>query len=416
VSARSALWALAALCAAWALTLWVGPWADERVSDLFVYRQLAEPLLDGGLPYRDVFLEYPPLAAGVLALPGLAGTGEEAYRLAFAGMALALATLVLLLSGALAARTGGDPRRAMLGVAIAPLLCGAMVRTHFDLAPVALTLASLLLVCSGRPRAGLAALGLGAMTKGFPLVVAPVVLAWLVARGERRAAIEGTLALVLVVAAVGGAALAASPDGALDAVRYQLERPVQIESVPAGVLLALDGLGAGTATAVDSHRSDGLEHAAGDALTAVFGLALLAIVLLLARRVARGRPPDERSLVLASLAAVAAFAALGKVLSPQFLIWVVPLGALALAWRMRALAAACACATALTLVEFPSRYFDVVDREPFALAVVTLRNAALLCAVALAVRGLTTRAPLPEPGAARSSWPDRRPGFRPAPR
>ena len=35
------------------------------------------------------------------------------------------------------ARTGGDPRRAMFAAALMPLLLGALVRTHFDLFPVA---------------------------------------------------------------------------------------------------------------------------------------------------------------------------------------------------------------------------------------------------------------------------------------
>jgi hypothetical protein len=92
--------------------------------------------------------------------------------------------------------------------------------------------------------------------------------------------------------------------------------------------------------------------------------------------------------VLASLAAVAAFAVLGKVLSPQFLVWLVPLAALALSWRMHALAAASAAAIVLTLVEFPSRYFDLVDRQAFPLALVSLRNACLLAVLALSLRTL----------------------------
>ena len=40
--------ALALLVVGWALTLWLAPWSDERVNDLFVYRGFVEPLLDGG--------------------------------------------------------------------------------------------------------------------------------------------------------------------------------------------------------------------------------------------------------------------------------------------------------------------------------------------------------------------------------
>jgi hypothetical protein len=196
--------------------------------------------------------------------------------------------------------------------------------------------------------------------------------------------------MVVVMAAITGAAIAASPDGARAAVRYQLERPVQIESTPAGVLLALDGLGAGEARSVGSHRSDGLVHEADDAVAALLACVLIGVLGWLAALAAR-LPHDPRRLVLASLAAVAAFAALGKVLSPQFLIWTIPLGALAFAWRMHLLAATVAIATVLTQVEFPARYLDVVGREPPALAIVALRNAALLAAVALALRALRRR-------------------------
>jgi hypothetical protein len=85
---------------------------------------------------------------------------------------------------------------------------------------------------------------------------------------------------------------------------------------------------------------------------------------------------------------VAAFAALGKVLSPQYMLWLLPLGALAFAWRLHALAAAVAAAAVLTQVEFPARYFDLVDREPFPVAVAAVRNLLLLAVVVLALRAL----------------------------
>jgi hypothetical protein len=102
-----------------------------------------------------------------------------------------------------------------------------------------------------------------------------------------------------------------------------------------------------------------------------------------------------------------AFAALGRVLSPQFMIWVVPLLALAFAWRAYAIAAASAAAILLTFVEFPSRYFDLVARQPFPTAVVALRDATLLALLALAARELRPiRAPSLSrraPAAARST-------------
>jgi hypothetical protein len=385
--ARLKLAGLAGLVASWAVTLWVMPWSDERVNDLFVYRSTAAAFLDGLLPYRDIGFEYPPLAAPALALPGLAGTGESAYRWSFALVMLALAAVVLVLVRALARRTGGDERLAVAAVALAPLLTGAMIRNHFDLLPVALVLGALALVASDRAVAGFAVLGAATMTKGFPLVVAPVALAWLVARGERREALRGAAALAIVVLAVAAAAVALSPSGALDAVQYHLDRPVQVESLPALGARLVDGLGGAAAVPVESHRSDGLLHPAGDALAAVFALLGAAAVALLAIGAAR-RPADPRALVLGSLGAVAAFATFGKVLSPQYLVWLVPLGALALAWGRWALAALVGAATVLTFVEFPAYYFELVDGRAFPLTVVAVRDVLLVAVVVLAVREL----------------------------
>ena len=388
---RRALAALLLLAASFAVTFLVFPWSDERVTDLFIYADNARGFLDGGLPYRDVFFEYPPLAAPLIALPGVAGTGHDEYRLAFGLLMLALAGCVLLLVGALARATGGDERLAMAAVALAPLVTGAVIRNHFDLAPVALTLAALLLVVRGRPVGGLAVLGLAVALKGYPAVAAPAVLAWLYARGERRAVLLGGLALGAIAAVAVATAVAISPAGARDALRWQTDRPVQIESIAGVSLRALAG-----ADHVQSNRSDGVEHPAAEPLAAGLGAAGAALVVLLA--VCAARRPGPRELVLASLGAVAAFAAFGKVLSPQYLVWVLPLAALALGWRMYALFGALAAATLLTFAEFPARYFDLVDGDPGALALVACRDALLVAALVACVRALA-RTPAVSPRA-----------------
>ena len=108
-------------------------------------------------------------------------------------------------------------------------------------------------------------------------------------------------------------------------------------------------------------------------------------------RVATEVEPRLVDLLVASLSACVAFALLGKVLSPQFVIWTLPLGALAFAWRMHTLTAAVAIAALLTQVEFPARYLDVVAREPLAIGLVSLRNVTLAAILVLAVRELQLR-------------------------
>jgi hypothetical protein len=168
------------------------------------------------------------------------------------------------------------------------------------------------------------------------------------------------------------------------------------------VLLLLERAGLGHTTKLSSNRSDGIEHPAAKALAAAF-FVLLAVTLVLLGRAAY-RHPTRRSMVLAGLATAPAFAVFGKVLSPQYLIWIVPLGALALAWRQYALTLAAATAIVLTQFEFPTRYFDVVAHKPFALALVATRDIVLIGVVVLSLLALRR----PEPEAGRSTWPGRR--------
>jgi hypothetical protein len=58
---------------------------------------------------------------------------------------------------------------------------------------------------------------------------------------------------------------------------------------------------------------------------------------------------------------------------------------------LHALAAAVVLAALLTQVEFPAHYFDVVAREPLAIALVALRNLTLLAVLALSLRELQPR-------------------------
>jgi hypothetical protein len=183
--------------------------------------------------------------------------------------------------------------------------------------------------------------------------------------------------------------LAISPSGAVDSVQYQAERPLQVESNAAFALLAYNAAGGKAPIFVDSHRAQAAEHDLAGAvgvLSTALGIAAIALLALMA-----ARRPEPLQMVLASLGAVVAALAFGKVLSPQFMVWLVPVLAVAAAHRMWPLAAASAGAIALTLIEFPARYDDYLDKDPLAVVVVGLRNLLLLVTLALIVRALAGR-------------------------
>jgi hypothetical protein len=268
-----------------------------------------------------------------------------------------------------------------------PPVAGALVRTHIDLLPAALTLVGLALVVRRRPASGLAMLGLGTMAKLYPAAIALVALAWLVGRGDRRAALRGAVAFAVVVLALGVpfAALGGFPS---TMVRFHLDRPVQIESSAATVLEVLGGSAVtGDPIRSDRFKSNGLDGGAAGvvlALTTLLSVAAVAgLVALAARR------PRTDALLLASFGLTLALVSLSKVLSPQYVCWLLPPAAVALAIPGGRLPAALTAAAALvTQLWFPSHYFDVVFQHAWAVTAVGVRNLLLLAALAATARAL----------------------------
>jgi uncharacterized membrane protein len=377
----------------WAVATTIGPFSDTTVNDLFVYRSYADLLVGGQLPYLDFPFEYPPLAAVPLWLAGLPGTGESSYAVTFAVLMGACAVV----GQQLAARLAGRGRNAVVVawlLAFTPILIGASVRTHFDALPIAIALAALLAFAHERPALGFALLGAGTMTKLFPGLLAVVAFVWLFrGRGERRAAVRGFAIFAAVVLAIS---LPFAGAGYVDSFAFHLDRPVQIESTPATVLFALGGSDVtGTNLRPDRFKSNGLDGGHADAVQRLFSLlvvaALAAIVALAARR------PDVHHLVLCGFAALLAFVTLGKVFSPQYVIWLAPFAALAWVWGRRLVAGLVGAAIVLTHVEFPSRYFDLINQRHDVIWIVAARNALLLaalCALVVALARTVTTRPL----------------------
>jgi Glycosyltransferase family 87 len=356
------LWAAATLAGAVLLTgawglLHVGPFDDFEIVDTPVYQDYGDAMLDGRVPYRDFELEYPPAALPVFLVPSLAA--EDDYRAVFEGLMLAcaLAALAALVYALVAA--GASARRVYGAVglaAVAPLALGPVVLTRFDLWPAALLAGALAALAADRSRLGLGLLAVAAAAKLFAVVVLPIALVYVGRRRGRRAALVSFGVFAAVAAAIVVPFAVVAPDGIAESVSRQTGRPLQIESLGAALLVVGHRLGIYEPTVVSSFGSQNLAGTLPEALASMLtGLQVLAVVAVWAL-FARGEATRAR-LFLASAAAVTAFVAFGKVLSPQFLIWLLPLVPLVAAPFA---GAALVVALVLTQLWFPAHYWDYV--------------------------------------------------------
>jgi len=109
-------------------------------------------------------------------------------------------------------------------------------------------------------------------------------------------------------------------------------------------------------TGETSYGSQNLGGAAADALAIASTVVQAALLLWIWASFARG-PGSREALVRSSAATLCAFVAFGKVLSPQFPIWLFPVVPLVRGRRGLLASALLAVALVLTQTWFPFRYF-----------------------------------------------------------
>ncbi|MGC3997111.1 MAG: glycosyltransferase 87 family protein [Anaeromyxobacter sp.] len=378
------------------------------VSDVGLYHAYAAAIDAGRRPFLDFPAEYPPLALRLLAAPGHPAAAGD-YARWFAGWML----LSLLAAGALvtaAAGRGARSRRPALVTACAfglslPLL-GAIVANRFD-ALVALALAGFAWSAAAR-RWGWAgaALGLGAAVKLTPAVLLPLALLLAADRRARGRALLAFGAAALLPWLAEGAA--AGP-ALLALVRFHGARPLQAESVLAtpALLAHLAGLWeVHTGSAFGSQFVAAPGAGALARLSGPLALALLALVYGLAWRARARLRAAPGGAALAATAALLALLVPAKVLSPQYLVWLLPLAAW-LAPHAPRLAGLLAGVLLLTHLEFPARYWRFVRLEPGPVGLVVARNLALAAALAWALVLLAREARAAPPSAQGSDAPPR---------
>jgi hypothetical protein len=364
--------------------------------DVDLYHRYALAFWAGSPPFHLLPVEYPPLAILPFTLTVLPPLGS--YVLVF-GLWMG-ATLVggFFLFDRLFSR-----RAAVLYVVYLTVGALGTLIARFDLVPSLVTVLALAACQRRRFWAAYVLLGLGVLLKLYPIVLLPILMLEhrrvLRSDGDRSTlpgqVILGAGAAATVMAIGFGFALGLEGEAAFSAFRYALHRPVQVESVAASLLWLLSGLGVPMATD-HSFGSFNVVSGLSGPLTSLSSLTLAAGSLWIYWRQVRGRISVGRAMI----AAVCLFLATSKVLSPQFMIWVLPLLAAEedLHWSWILVGAA-------TTLVYPFAYqygglrgpLPAAYAFPF-MAAIALRNGLLLVATLRALRpGLPDGASMTSP-------------------
>jgi hypothetical protein len=317
------------------VTFWLGSHGTAllpRATCAFLFQGVSTSSVPSTLPLHMLPSEYPPLTVLLFSLPLLVPLPW--YALAFVLMMTLMAGLVYWLLARSDARQAAP-------VFLLYLLLGAvgLFQERFDLVPATCTLICVLSAQHGRWRMAYVALALGGLLKLYPLVMLPALWlaeqdawpvrttdtceqrSWLIYLQNRaRRWHNCLLCIALILAVMGSFALLNVQDALLSPLHYFLARPIQIESLAGSVIWFASH--SGMPYTIDfTFGSLNLESQLSLLISPLDTLLMLSASLYLFwlqyhRRI---------DLLQAMVGLVCVLIATGKVFSPQYLIWLIPL-------------------------------------------------------------------------------------------
>jgi len=362
------------------------------LGDVVLYQVWVRGMTSGhGLPVHDERWQYPPGAAVVLLIAGLA----PRYMWGLVGVVLVADAAVFF---ALLLR-GQSPLGAAVWV-VGPSLLGPLTYARFDVVPTAFAVCGLL--WGRRPVLAGAALAIGGWVKVWPVLLLGALRDRRAVPGALLGAAVASIAVVLALAATGqlGAATAF--------LAFQQARGLQVESVAATPFMVARAFGIGPPP-VYQYGAMEVVTAGRDVAVAVCtaGEALVLVLFAAAALRAWRRPPPAAGPQAAgpptagqagadrALALVLGLMVTSRVLSPQYLLWALGLAATAVAMgsrRQRTTAVLLLVAAAASHLVYPVLYGGVLSGRPLPTGVLVARNLLLIAATVSAVCGARVHA------------------------
>ncbi|MFF3752060.1 glycosyltransferase 87 family protein [Streptomyces sp. NPDC002018] len=351
-----------------------------------IYQGWYEVLRTGTYPLDDVTWQYPPAAALPVLAPAVLpflGYATAFFVLVFLCDAVAFALLLRAARG-----TDRSPRGVWLWIAGVPLL-GPTAYARYDLMVTAVAVAALLAGVR-RPRLLGALAGFGALLKVWPVL--------LLVGTPRGRVTRGAWAAAAVTGAVLTVVCCVAMPGALAFLTFQRDRGTEIESLGALVFQVARHFGWSGSVLLNYGSVEFVGPYVPLVSTAALGLTALAFGWLLVWRL-KARGPGPGTVCDAGFTAVLLFTATSRVISPQYMLWLIGLATACLTLRSSRMALPAwlvLAATGVTLLEFPLLFSHVVGGDPLGVTLLFLRNGLLVAASLTACRRLW-RATVPRP-------------------
>ncbi len=361
----------------------------------------ADQLFNGDIPIT----EYPPLSLIFFVIPRIFFSDPFGYNIGYVIMIFVITIVGLHLMRRTAESLNMNPVWAMTIYSVLIALLLEYVADRYDIIPAVMTLASFYFFINKKMPAAFIILALAMMTKLYPAILLPIYLIIYMVERDWKGFATGTVWFLIGAAVVALPCLLIEPDLIMGFMGYHSVRPLEIDSFAATLiypfsLFGLTDVWIQASTDAGSYGSDNLRGPLCDAvapwLTPIMMVLIVLFILWYGNVRYRLEKVEERAFVLSAAIFISLmiFILVGKVLSSQYIIWVVPFLALSLLlmkdhklkWRIFWLSVA---TVVLTQINFAYTYLVTGGGESISslsIIMILVRNLMLLAITLLLLK------------------------------
>lgn len=297
-----------------------------------LYYKYAGFMLDGQMPYSDFAAEYPPFAMLLILIPGIFSWSSLSYQIAFGVMVYFFLLAGVYFVYGIAEKYTEKPGKIVDWYIIFTIALFDFAVDRYDVLPMVMILGALYFISKEKYPAAWAMLAFGTVTKLYPALIAPILLFYLLINKKNKDAVKGIV--ICLIIGIGSLLpfFIADAETALTFLTYHMDRGLQIESLPASIIMFLSIFGITDITYIFSFGSDNIAGSLPDSIAGV--MMPLMIVCLLAAYVCymmmcKKKTDDGfKGILLMSFLVIMIFMVVNKVLSSQYLLWIIPFIAL----------------------------------------------------------------------------------------
>ena len=294
-----------------------------------LYFRYAEAMVDMKMPYSGFDAEYPPFAMLLILIPRLFSFSSFTYQIAF-GVEVYLFLLAGLICVHRMASYYTDRPSVYSNLYI--VLCIILldfILDRYDVLPMIMCVMALYFVRTDRLNLAWVMIALGTVTKLYPALLAPVLLIYLISKRDYSSALKG----IAICLAIGCASmlpfLIADPESMFMFLTYHMDRGMQTEAIVSSFLMLFGYFGMVDIGYAFSYGSDNITGSVPDTIAG--GILYITIIMILVTYAAYAyminRREEKDMFPLFSMTCfltVMLFMLIGKVLSSQYLVWIIP--------------------------------------------------------------------------------------------